>query len=145
MLISGDKMFLGQYNIKLLKEGLIVLPSELRKNLKNSILVSYNEDYLTIYSKDEWKLVKKRIKTNKFEEDILYLEKFVSNMFITTIDKQGQIKIDLEILDKINIRDECVVIGALNKIEIWNKEKWQEFENASIKKLPDIYDLFQKR
>lgn len=138
-------MFLGQYKTKIKKEGFIVLPSKLKENLKNPILVAYNEDYLTIYNKDEWEEMKKRIKTNKFEEDILYLEQFASNMFITNFDEKGQIKIDLEILDKINIRDECVIIGAHNKIEIWNREKWLEFESASFENLPDIYDLFHKK
>lgn len=145
MLISGGNMFLGQYNTKIDKRGFIVLPSKLREELKNPILVVHIDGYLTIYSVDEWEVMKDKLTTSNFEEDLLYLKQFVRNIFVTTYDERGRIKIDSKILDKVNIKDECVIIGALNKIEIWNKEKWQEFQNNHIKYLPEIYDLFHKK
>ena len=45
-------------------------------------------------------------------------------------DKQGRIFITQQLRDHAGITDEVVVIGANKRAEIWNKSKWEEFNNS---------------
>ena len=55
-----------------------------------------------------------------------------------SLDKQGRILIPPSLRNSISLDGEVVVVGILNKIEIWNKEIWETFLSESKEKFEDI-------
>jgi MraZ protein len=64
-----------------------------------------------------------------------------------TPDKQGRVTIPPMLRDYAGLDRECVVIGAMNRVEIWNTESWnrysaeqeQAFADLSEEVLPGIF------
>ena len=47
-------------------------------------------------------------------------------------DKQGRGLIPLNLKEYARIEKDIVSIGALTRVEIWSKEKWQEYNELNI-------------
>jgi MraZ protein len=62
-------------------------------------------------------------------------------------DKQGRVTIPPMLRDYAGLDRDCVVIGAMNRVEIWNTENWnrysqeqeQAFADLSEEVLPGIF------
>jgi MraZ protein len=48
-------------------------------------------------------------------------------------DKQGRFIIPQYLKDFAGIKEESVIIGVSNRIEIWDSKRWQEYFNNSSK------------
>lgn len=47
-------------------------------------------------------------------------------------DKQGRVLIPQHLREFAMLEKDIVIIGALNRVEIWNKNKWEEQNNSFI-------------
>jgi MraZ protein len=47
-------------------------------------------------------------------------------------DKQGRILIPTYLKDFAGIKRDVVIIGVANRVEIWDKNRWNEFYNANL-------------
>ena len=54
------------------------------------------------------------------------------------LDKQGRINIPQNLRKYANLTKECTVIGVSNRIEIWDRETWNEFYEESEESFEDI-------
>ncbi|NMC21431.1 MAG: division/cell wall cluster transcriptional repressor MraZ [Thermogutta sp.] len=43
------------------------------------------------------------------------------------IDRQGRIRLPSSLLDEVGMESEVVVIGAMDHLEIWGKQRWQQY------------------
>jgi MraZ protein len=57
-------------------------------------------------------------------------------------DRQGRILIPKYLKDFADIRRDVVIIGVSNRIEIWSKERWHEYYEASKKSYEEIAEKF---
>ena len=53
-------------------------------------------------------------------------------------DKQGRINIPNYLNEYANLLKDVVIVGVINRIEIWSKDKWEEFMNNNVESLSDI-------
>ncbi|MBR2577657.1 MAG: division/cell wall cluster transcriptional repressor MraZ, partial [Erysipelotrichaceae bacterium] len=61
-----------------------------------------------------------------------YIRVLTSNATECTLDNQGRILIPGNLAEPVGIKKECVIVGANDHIEIWDKETWDSyFEEAS--------------
>ena len=56
------------------------------------------------------------------------------------VDKQGRINISAPLMAYANLSKDCVIIGVNDRIEIWDKSRWEEFINTNEDQLSDIAD-----
>ena len=54
------------------------------------------------------------------------------------IDKQGRFLISGNLREFAGLEKEVVIIGVLNKIEIWSKDKWQKYSEAENMEADEI-------
>lgn len=47
------------------------------------------------------------------------------------MDKQGRINIPQTLRTYSAIEKECIVIGVSNRVEVWSKDKWDEYVSES--------------
>jgi MraZ protein len=83
--------------------------------------------------------------TNKGARD--YLRMLFAGASNEVPDKQGRVTIPPMLRDYAGLDRDCVVIGAMNRVEIWNTENWnrysqeqeQAFADLSEEVLPGIF------
>ena len=55
----------------------------------------------------------------------------------TPCDKQGRIGLTEELIRHAGITDEAVLVGVLNKFEIWSPARYAEFERAAMQNVAE--------
>jgi MraZ protein len=54
-----------------------------------------------------------------------------SDAFDVAPDKQGRIGLRKDMCEEVGIDGEVVIIGVLNRMEIWAPDKWRQFREQS--------------
>jgi len=128
-------MFIGEYSHNLDAKGRLIIPSKFRDELHASFILTRGLDgCLTIYSLDQWGKIFEEINklpdTKKATRQ--YVRVLTSNASECILDNQGRILIPSSLAKAVQIEKECVVVGANDHIEIWDKNTWTNyFEEAS--------------
>lgn len=130
---SGETsvMFMGQYNHTIDAKGRLIIPSKFREQLGEAFVVTKgNDGCLYVYTNEAWEgfLVQlKQLPNNKNTRKLVHA--FVSNADTVEIDKQGRILVNADLRAHANVEKEVVLAGAIDKIEIWDKQRWEEINS----------------
>jgi len=142
----GDFMFMGEYNHTIDEKGRIVVPSKIREQLGHDFVVTRGLDNcLFIYPKNEWDNVINKYKELPNTKDARnFMRFFLSGATVNEFDKQGRINIANSLIKYANLKKDCVIIGVNERLEIWDKDSWEEFISKNEENLSDIADkLFE--
>ena len=125
-------MFIGEYEHSVDAKGRLIMPAKLRDEIGEKFVVTKGLDgCLFAYSQNEWTAFEEKLKTlpltNKNARD--FTRFFLSGAIECEIDKQGRFLITSNLREFANLEKEVVIIGVNTRIEIWSKEKWQEYSN----------------
>ncbi|MCM8711000.1 division/cell wall cluster transcriptional repressor MraZ [Clostridium sp. SYSU_GA19001] len=136
-------MFIGEYQHALDNKNRIIIPSKFRESLgENFVLTKGLDGCLYAYPMEEWRIMEEKLKklplTNK--DARAFVRFFFSGANEIDIDKQGRALIPQNLLEYAQIKKEIVSIGVSTRIEIWSKEKWEEYNNQNI----DYEDIAEK-
>jgi MraZ protein len=76
-------------------------------------------------------------KVDRLNESALgIVRRLASSVECCVVDKQGRIVIPQELKDYAGIGDDVVFIGVLDRIELWNPDRWAEY-NEEVEKTYD--------
>ena len=136
-------MFIGEYEHTVDVKGRIIMPSKLRENIGEKFIITKGLDKcLFAYSKSEWTNFEEKLKTlpltNKNARD--FVRFFLSGAVECEIDKQGRFLVPANLRTYANIDKEIVIIGVGTRLEIWNKESWNNYsseENISADEIAE--------
>ncbi|SKA77076.1 MraZ protein [Clostridium sp. USBA 49] len=128
-------MFIGEYQHAIDNKNRMIIPSKFREFLGERFVLTKGLDgCLYVYTLDEWKILEDKLKklplTNK--EARAFVRFFFSGANEIDVDKQGRALIPQNLLEYAGIKKEIVSIGVSTRIEIWSKEKWEEYNNQNI-------------
>ncbi len=131
-------MFSGRYIHSIDDKGRVKLPCKIKEslmsNFNNTTLVLTNLDKcLVAYPIEEWrKLENKALKLPSMQKDVLeFLRYFFSGASELELDKMDRFLIPQSLKISGNIDKEVVLVGIINRFEIWNKDLWDtNFESA---------------
>lgn len=125
--------FHGKYYYTLDPKGRIIIPAPLReiitKKYNNSKLYITNAAFdkcLHLYPLEEWNRLEEKIRSMPKMDTAVqyYLRRVVASAMEGEIDKQGRILIPYEHRQDAGIGSDVVIVGQLEKIEIWNRSEW---------------------
>ena len=125
-------MFIGEYEHSVDAKGRLIMPSKLKQDLGESFIVTKGLDScLFVFSLTEWSNFEEKLKTlpltNKNARD--FVRFFLSGATECELDKQGRFLISANLRQYASLEKDVVIIGVGTRLEIWNKEKWQEYSN----------------
>ncbi len=139
-------MFRGRFEHALDAKGRLSIPARFREILATScderLVVTNWDQALWAYPVPEWLAIEDRIgKLSQFRSEVKdLLRVFVSGANECSIDKAGRIQLPPTLRDYAGIVRDVVVVGAISRIEIWAKERWDKvFEEAqaSVQQMGD--------
>ena len=137
-------MFYGEYQHSLDKKGRLILPSKFREAAKANYIEMFYitrglDNCLFMFSEDEWRAQETKFKSLSFTKK--EARKFNRLYFSGTIeaepDKQGRIMLPKYLKEYAGIKSDCVLVGLSNRIEIWAKDKWNEFYRTNRETFED--------
>ncbi|MBU4310664.1 division/cell wall cluster transcriptional repressor MraZ [bacterium] len=134
-------MYLGEYRYSLDQKGRLVLPAKLRgKKITSFVLTRGLDRCLFLYPLDEWKGLEKKIRELPMakREARSFLRLLVSGAVESRLDRQGRLLVTKSLAQYARIEKEVVIIGALNRIEIWAKKSWEEYLEKSERSFEEI-------
>jgi len=127
--------FKGRYEYILDSKGRLSIPAKLRKNLSSESLDSFVvtrgvEKCLYLYPLDEWRRLEEKLRSlNQFMEKHRYFTRallmWASEEF--PLDAQSRITIPKNLLEFAEIEKDVIIIGALERIELWNPKTFSEY------------------
>tara|TARA_B100000029_G_C17019462_1_gene757967 strand:- start:13 stop:453 length:441 start_codon:yes stop_codon:yes gene_type:complete len=137
--------FLGEHDVPVDDKGRIFVPAEFRKKLPpeaNDTLVVVRgfDRCLTAYPQHIWEVTAgKLLGLPQTERKIRgFIRAMLSQAAEVKMDRQGRASVPRKLLDKANIGDQMVVIGALDKLEFWNPTDWQHFLNEADPAMEEV-------
>ena len=127
-------MFAGRFNHTLDAKGRIIIPSKLREALGDSFVVSAGLDgCLYLYSEEGWEAFSEELfeKVPQTQEGRKLIRYFTANSAPCESDKQGRSLLPAELRSLAGITRDVVLVGALNKIEVWDKDRYEAASDIS--------------
>jgi MraZ protein len=127
-------MFYGEYIHSIDRKGRLILPAKFREVAKGNFIEKFFvtrglDRCLFMFAEEEWKVQEQKFKSISFtkQEARVFNRLYFSGAVEVTIDRQGRVLLPQYLKDFAEIKKDIVIVGVSNRIEIWSKEKWQEF------------------
>ncbi len=128
-------MLIGEFEHSLDAKGRLIMPAKLRESIGDTFVVTKGLDgCLFAFSITEWTNFEEKLKSlplsNKNSRE--FVRFFLSGATECEIDKQGRFLIPNNLRETAGLVKETVIIGVGTRIEIWDKEKWTEYNNENM-------------
>lgn len=135
-------MFIGEYHHNIDDKGRLTLPVRVRPELESDFILTRGLDgCLFIYPKREWEnIISKYRELPNTRDARNYMRFMLSGATICNLDKQGRINIPAPLIEYSSLSKDCVIIGVNERLEVWDKDKWDQFMQANEDSFTDLAD-----
>lgn len=126
-------MFVGTFEHSLDDKGRIVLPSTFRTGLGERGFLSQYETCLGLWTEEGFTDVARRL-TEKVRDGLAThnaVRAFAANATEVKLDSQGRITIPQRLRGYAGLTADAVIIGAFDRIEIWDTTRWQDISGEA--------------
>ena len=138
--------FIGEYHYSLDSKGRVNIPAKFRQSLskdnKNTFIATRGQDpCIWVYPLTEWKKIELELRNLSSVSGIhrTFVRQIARSATPSTCDKQGRIILSPSLISYAQLDKEALIIGMINKIEIWNPETLKNVDNKNINN--DINEL----
>lgn len=134
-------MFTGEFRHSLDVKKRLIIPSKIREEMGDKIVITRGLDgCLFGYQLSVWQKILERLNSLPFtKKDARNFTRFMTSGAVTLeFDKQGRIIIPSYLQEYANILKNVVIVGVVNRIEIWEESKWESFMQDNVDSLSDI-------
>ena len=134
-------MLSGEYRHNIDLKGRIIIPSRIRFEMGDKIVITRGLDgCLFGYNEKTWDSIMQKLSTLPYtKSDVRKYTRFMTSGAITLeFDKQGRINIPNYLNQYASLEKEVVIVGVIDRIEIWSRDKWEQFMNENVESLSDI-------
>ena len=136
-------MFLGTHTPKLDEKGRIFLPAKFRDGLPDGLVVTRGQDRcLAIWPladfAEQTQQLRNAPSSSKQVRD--YQRMLASGASDETLDKQGRLTIPAPLRTYAGLDKDVVVVGAINRVEVWDAAAWQTYSEAQEAEFAEMND-----
>jgi len=123
----------GEYSVTLDEKGRICLPAPFRKEINELTLylTKGKDDCLWLFTPAKWEeLVSSAIKENTdlfSKKDLRLTRQFIGSSQKVEVDKAGRIPITFKLREFAGLSKECMVMGQIDYIEIWDEGRYNKY------------------
>jgi len=135
-------VFKGTYRHRIDAKGRLPVPAAFRRALGGEarVVVTQLDQCLAVYSPSEWgKLEGQLASLPAFSKSVKALTRLLASRAADCdIDVQGRILLPPSLRSAAGLGRDTVVIGVLNRFEVWSPESWDGFLRESERLLDDV-------
>lgn len=128
--------YLGSYLHQIDEKGRLSLPAPFRREVADArfVLVQIFENTLTLYPEAAWAEVETRLRelVRRQPSARPYMLGVTANALEVSPDKAGRILIPQRLQAAVGIAGPALLVGALDRIEIWNPDRFSAATRAPV-------------
>ena len=144
--------FIGEYSYSLDSKGRINMPAKFRqvlsKDNKNTFVITRGMDACVwVYPLNQWLEIEKSLRSLSSLSKVhrTFVRNTARYATPSTYDKQGRITIPPSLVDYAGLDKDVLIIGMVNKMEIWDTKNLEKTEKEALEiDLAEYDDLAQK-
>jgi MraZ protein len=137
---------IGTYECKADVKGRVMVPSPLKKQLTPVMTEGFVikravfQSCLELYPMEEWNsLMQKMGQLNRFNrKNNDFIRRFTAGVKTVELDATGRLLIPKDLLSFAGIDKEIVISSAINIVEIWDKDKYEQAINDAANDFADL-------
>ena len=123
-------VFLGTHTPRLDDKGRLFLPAKFRDELSEGLVVTRGQERcLYVWPSSEFRTftagLRKDSVTNRKNRD--FMRMLFAGASAENADRQGRVTLPPMLRTYAGLSRDCVVIGAYNRVEIWDATAWQTY------------------
>lgn len=126
-------MLIGEYEHSLDVKGRLIMPAKLRHDMGDKFIVTKGLDgCLFAFSQQEWLNFETKLKELPLSDKNArnFVRFFLAGATECEMDKQGRFLIPNNLRVAANLNKEAVIIGVGTRLEIWDKQTWQNCDET---------------
>ena len=138
-------MFYGEYLHSIDRKGRLILPAKFREVAKANFIEKFFvtvglDRCLFMFAEEEWRAQETKFKAMPFtkQQARTFNRLYFSRAQEVVPDRQGRILLPQYLKDAVEIKKDVILVGVSNRIEIWARDKWQEFYKNSRPSFEEI-------
>lgn len=139
-------MFIGSFTYSLDAKSRVAIPAKLRKYVNPEandtfILTRGTSQCIDVYPLDKWnELVQHKLnKLDSFDpKEAMFLRMFLQKAAEDSLDSQSRLIIPQNLVEFAKIEKEVFILGAINKIELWNPAIYEKYLNDQTETFENI-------
>ena len=119
--------YFGEYFYTLDASNRIILPSRFREPLGSEIILfKANEGCLFIYDMPTFEQITAPLSAmTKTDAGRQMVRRFYSDASPASLDRSGRLVVPADCIEHASLKDDVVVLGAGNRIEVWDKAAYE--------------------
>ena len=123
-------MFLGMHTPKLDEKGRLILPAKYRTDLADGLVITrFQERCLAIWPMATFVQLAQSVGGSSSSQQARdYQRMLAAGASDETPDKQGRITVPTHLRAYAGLDKECVVVGAVNRLEVWDAAAWEQYQ-----------------
>ena len=144
--------FIGEYSYSLDSKGRINIPSKFRQamsedNLETFVITRCLDPCIWVYPLIQWQQIEKDLKSLSSLSKIhrAFVRNTARYATPSTYDKQGRIKLTPSLVEYSFLKKDILIIGMVNKIEIWDPIQLNKVDTNISKINPEEYDALSDK
>jgi MraZ protein len=137
-------VFKGTYRYKIDPKGRLPVPAAFRRHMTaagaEGLVVTPLDQCLAAYPPEEWARLEAQLAAlPAFSRPVKTLSRLLASRAVDcALDVQGRILLPPALRQAANLTREAVLVGVLNRIEVWEPEAWAGFLRESERVLDDV-------
>ena len=137
---------IGTYECKADIKGRVMVPAALKKQLasvsSNGFVIkrAVFQPCIELYPMEEWQLLMKKMgELNRFNrKNNDFIRRFSAGVKTVELDATGRLLIPKDLYSFAGIEKEIVISSAINIVEIWDKNKYEQAINDAANDFADL-------
>jgi len=143
--VEESGVFYGEYQHSIDRKGRLIMPAKFREAAKANFIEKFFltrglDKCLFMFSEEEWRAQENKFKAVSFtkQQSRTFNRLYFSGAVDIIPDKQGRILLPAYLKEFAEIKVQTMIVGVSNRIEIWSRDKWQEFYGNSRQSFEEI-------
>lgn len=137
-------MLRGTHAISLDAKGRLAIPTRLREQCRDDAdgilvcTVDIFEPCLLLYPLTEWELIEKKLRSfSRMDPQERRIQRvLLGHAAECELDGQGRVLLPSTLRQHAGLEKKIMLVGQLNKFEIWDATRWQQQINDDLQALP---------
>ena len=135
-------MFKGTYHHRIDAKGRLPIPAAFRRALGDEglVVVTLLDQCLAVYAPSEWGRLEAQLAAlPAFSKPVKALTRLLASRAADCeIDVQGRVLLPPALRAAAGLERDAVVVGVLNRFEVWSPSGWESFVRDSERLLDDV-------
>ncbi len=138
-------MITGEHRVALDEKGRLMVPTRIRTEIVGDtyVLTKGIDQCLWLFHPTEWQKISKSIleSTSMFQSQGRMIQRRILAPAVELeVDKTGRITVPSLLREHAGLKKDCLVLGMIKYLEIWDEEAYQAYQKSTDESFPDLAD-----